>query len=317
MRRRTPNTRVGRRASDDADLDRVVTQNASNACRRYQYVCESRLRESLQAMRLDKELSEHYVRGAHLTTSFPISFENAMQRIGGPPRNLERALLAHRRVCARRTDLMKHRAWLVVANPIFSDPTHPLHKKAMLACDATKTTLLVACSESTGLTRQPIMQFNQCCYCGILTKETTMFCACGHLCGCSKDCLRKGADSLRHDCYATDDILRRVCANVILSIPTFPFVQLINPLTQTLNIPIHVASAINLMHFNAFECDFDDVCIDVLVRQCSVLQKLLLGASRRASSVPGMLHRSQPLRVDALKENIESSVSNASRVVVL
>jgi hypothetical protein len=126
-----------------------------------------------------------------------------------------------------------------------------------------------------------------------------------------------GANDLRHDCYETDDILRHVCANVILSIPTFPYVQLINPLNQTLNIPIHVASAINLMHFNAFECDFDDACIDVLVSQCSAIQKLLLGASRRASGVPGSLHRKQPICVNALKENIESSVSNASHVVVL
>ena len=105
-------------------------------------------------------------------------------------------------MCERRTELTKHRAWLVFANPVFGDETHPLHQKARLTCDATQTTQLVACTvEATGLTRQPIMQLNQCVNCGIMTKETTMVCACGHLCGCSRECLRMGAEYLQHHCY--------------------------------------------------------------------------------------------------------------------
>ena len=316
--RRLPKPRTRHRVIDDDMLDDIVSRNTSAMTRRYQRVCETRLRAAVATMSLEPALLNRYIEQSFFATIAPVSFEVAMTKVGlvAPTHDLGHATRIYERVRDRRYELTANNAWVVVSQPIFNNAKHRLHVHAQ-AISKTTGALLVTCTESVDINYTPFSMMIQCACCGSYVRETYVACGCAAVRACSNECLKTAARELKHDCFAEDSRLRNVCARMIISQPTFPFVNVVEGTTGRFGIPVHTTAAINLLH----HCPADlgvserDV-VDALVYECSKVQQLLTGAARRLSAYTGTEHRAPPHAIRLVQESLPSTV-DASKVVVL
>lgn len=310
------NTNHGRKCEIDSVLDSVVMQNASHAHRRYGHVCASRLQQAASTMSLDPILIERYLNDHRLSfaTAAPISFELAMLRIDTEPQNLDRSIDLYKRVRDRRQIVATNRSWVVVSRPIFTNTEHKLHKNALDVVESMGATML-CCTETKDINCTPLFMMCQCACCGAYTRECVTSCGCGAIRACSHECLRAAADEFTHDCFEEDHRIRSVCARIITSQPTFPYVNLIDPKTNKCGIPIHAPTALSLLHHCPADIGVpsdDEEVVDALVYECSTIQMLLLGAACRLSDIS--LHSRTSLRY--VEHKLKSTV-NSQNVVIL
>ena len=284
-------------------MKRVVDRQS----RLFEHMADKRVRELMSNSFGPEIICRLCDSSRNFSTFHPISYElqwsDARQSI--PREVLDRMVVVHERILRRRLQLQTAKVWLVTSEPTESTEFEILHPG----------TVSVSPSEVNDVKKHVRTSvFLYCPGCGELVEDfkngtpTSQACACGAIRCCSnKTCLRKAAHRIRHDCTATETVVKMTCLEIIRTNRNFPFCGTVMRNMNDESVfgcPIDIATAINDLVAIPSVClvGLTDAQVEIVQQHPSIVVKLVLKAALSVRSNNTYRH----IRAPCNKKDLES-----------